>query len=1635
MDLRNPFTMLCFANMIGLAAILWATQPTSPVEFGLEAIRQAAGNRSGDVSVSVRPEKSKEAYRISSKGGKVSIVGSDPVGAMYGAFQFAEQLQNSGNAAWNTNSSGKPFLPDRGLNLFLTLPWNYEKHDTDFDVAALTNPNRWWFQNDDYWTTLLDLMAKSRLNWLDIHGTWDISVTNAPNLYAYFVSSPSFPLVGVPNDVKATNLARLNKVVTMAHARGIRVSLMAYEAGLKIPQNPNPPYQATEENVYKYTREVVEQMIRGVPGLDAIGFRIGESGKSESFFKCYGQAVKLSGRDIPLVTRSWITRRQRVLPLARASKDFTVEIKYNGEQWGAPYPVAGGRMATWNSYSFEDYLSDSGDASKNAKTWPGWPAEGGGKWPSNPYKVVWQVRANGTHRIFPFYNPDWVRRSISAMKIGTASGYTIEGEDAYYPKSQDYYLANPKDKYVDWIHQRDEMYWMTWGRLGYDPTTPDSVFDTKVANWFGPQGQQIADVWKEASKVIPLAYMANALGPDHRDHAPELETGGDTQAFIDGNPFDPFVFKPAHESVGFGHLGAKDGRVPVSKVGLELATISADIRRRVGVISPSVIKPEAVGRYKELKNALGMLSALGQYYGGRFRGAEMEAGSDDGQPPVPVPRVKAQTHAMRWAWDFSGMTEEGIPLQIGNPALEAWTGWTILSRSDVSRYYKPFTERLRMHTNTFSWQSEQQSIGPEPPSEGGFGYGPNLTLQASQRTWVPAANEIPLKWSRQSGHVEVSIPAKGLRSASLLYKPLPSPTFFHKLPMTLSGDRYAASIPAERYGECIAAEVEGPKGMARVPSFLAGEKPYVIVPAQSGPTPQIYGNEEAMRFLDSKSLSPDKHGLMLVAPRAYNFFRSFDKQTRRKLLDPIQRGMTLVVLQQDFVSGRYPLDFLPRPLTVQACPTPGVFDPGGLMGLKRIETHDILWQHFLPSEGWEVPGNGGVAHMKYGKGDIWVLAGRLQQRMTYAPVAAALKTILQRNGTDKPAVIIDPATEGAVFSTALYPDMMNALNIPFRTLGEVIAKEQGLNSYKAIPGPIMDDDVLGGKGHAPADAFLKGRVQQMSHLALPSLADFEEVRKTRKKELMRTLGLDPMPAKTSLNARKTGELKGNGYHIEKIVFESRPKFYVTAHVYVPDKPGPAKRPVIVNVNGHWAHKKDEDRLQWRSQFQALQGYIAITLDSPGHSFEGNSLIERRAEGDHNDYTLVEGGTNATGYYVWDSIRALDYMATRPDTDMEHIGITGASGGGLATLYTFAADDRYKAAVPVVYMSSLELAPDNGCLCNHVPGTCQVGDRSDVIGIQAPKPVYIMGAQNDGEFTPPAMRLTHEKMAKMWGLFGKSADAQSQIYAGGHDYNKPMRESMIGFFNKYLKGEGDGSPVPEPELRVIDPEDHQLLVLDPPPADERTMRDLSKEYLQNAPERVSIPEVLRINGGVPARTDLKYRELNTGSKRAIVFEAQPGLQIPGILVLPKGKIDRVRIVVCDSGKAEAEKLFPASGNVATLYLDTLGIGELDGIEMRYTVYMGSSISFLDGYQIVRAAEAMSKYSTKVQLVGRGPIASQAVMYAGLMNTTFESIVGQQCLKSWQDVFNDGISDYAIQPRAHLLGSLAHLRSLIKNSRWE
>lgn len=1592
-----------------IASLALALLQDDPVEFGrADAVSavQSELSMSLPISIELQPELGAEAFHWSARDGRISISGGDVRGCMYGALDLGECVRLGVDVAppEQFDRAGHPYLAVRAINPFLTLPWNEDKNEPDYDLAALTDPKRWYFQNDDYWKTLFDEMARARLNTLDLHGTCDIHTTRFPNFYAYFVDSASFPEVGVPKEIKQKNLAQLNRVIDMAHRRGVKFTIMSYEASFYTPHREKVPYDSSEENLAKYTREVVEALIRGAPGLDALGFRIGESGHGANFFQCYIDAVKASDRDIPLYTRSWITRKSQVVPLARASNDFTVEIKYNGEQWGPPYIVAGGRVPGWGSYSFEDYLSDSGDAPA-LKMWPGnwgdhkaapdrW-SDKKERWPSQPYKIVWQVRANGTHRIFPFYEPSWVRRSITSMKLGTATGFSVELLNSFFPPSPRYYTADPKDIAFRWIHQRDEPYLMLWGRLGYDPNTPDEVLDAFACKHIGGDARLLGK-WKAASRVIPTAFTAFSLGPDHRNHAPELEWGGDTYTFLSTAPFDSHAFKSTQEWQAYFAVNGRDGRLMPREAARLIGNAIGDIP----LATSEYLSAPSGSPGREIEAAVALLRQLAWYYEERLSGAA-------------------------WAADEDDSLGQAVARSCLNMSASAWQE---LSESFASRFYKPFPDRLRMGSDRFTWASELPKITADIEKfvgdrEVGFASdGPGWRLTGKPK--LPL-----LRVSAGAQEIAARLDTKNVERAWVLYKPLPSSTYFHKLAMQQVGDDFEARIPRANCGQLIAAEVQARNEVFRIPEWTK-ETPYLVVPSRTGTTPLYYSSEEALAYLDPKSLDPSKQGLLFVAPRAGDFFWRFDARDKHKLLDGVERGMTLLVMNQDFASGRYKFDWLPQPPKIEAQAS-NVFDPAGAFGLEKVETADILWQPIRASAGWEVFGNGGIAQQKIGNGRIVLVQARLQQRMHIPAAARDIKALLELNGRDKPLVIIDAGSENATFATSVFPDFCNALDIPFLTLGEVIANEQGLVTQK-IAGPVQLDDALGGKGKEMLREYQVAKVREKAERPVPATRElFEERRKLDRVELMKSLGLDPLPQRSPLNARITNTLKRSGYRVEMLTFESRPGVIVTANVYVPEPLPTAKVPVILNPNGHWPHKKSATPVQSTALGQVLRGYIAITIDSPGFSFEGDTPIERRELGTHDDLRLVAASMNATSIYVWDLMRALDYAATRKDSDMSRVGITGASGGGLATLYAFAADERITCAVPVCYPVSMAVQPDNGCLCNHVPGTLQIGDRADLLGLRAPAPVLLIGATGDREFPPQGTVHSSEKLAKLWSLFGAQTKVGHVLVESGHDYNQPMREAAVGFFDRWLRGVGDGSPVPEPALQPEPEDSKELVAAREGQHSTTTMRQLAIDAL-SPPFRPTATweQVVAINGGKPARApfDLKVLVEGAGDRPSIVtFTSEPGLSIPALIYEPAGARKASLVLVSDQGKLAAVREFDVPALVAAGYacccIDARGCGELSELDLRLTTYLGTSPAYSMGWDAACAAEEMLRRDkVDVVVIGRGACASQAACYARLFDETgVAGAIGLEGIRKQIDAMQDDVALTAVQPRA-LYGGL-------------
>jgi hypothetical protein len=247
--------------------------------------------------------------------------------------------------------------------------------------------------------------------------------------------------------------------------------------------------------------------------------------------------------------------------------------------------------------------------------------------------------------------------------------------------------------------------------------------------------------------------------------------------------------------------------------------------------------------------------------------------------------------------------------------------------------------------------------------------------------------------------------------------------------------------------------------------------------------------------------------------------------------------------------------------------------------------------------------------------------------------------------------------------------------------------------------------------------------------------------------------------------------------------------------------------------------------------------------------------------------------------------------------------------------------------------------------------------------------------------------------------------------------------------------GDGKPVQQPPIEVIGSEDRTLLVVDPVPPGERTMRDLSLEYLKNAADakdRPKVESVFEVNGGRVPMTDIQWIESGTLRGAFVEFQGEPGLTVPAVYFRP-ARPTGAQIYVSDDGKAAGIARRVASADNVQFYLDLLGTGELSGIELRYPIYLGRSVPFIGGSTIARAATELKRYGP-VEVVAHGPLATLAAIYAGLLDPTLK-IKGTDALSEWSDYLSDGVPAAAVQPRAHLLPTLEELRKRLPGSTWE
>lgn len=298
----------------------------------------------------------------------------------------------------------------------------------------------------------------------------------------------------------------------------------------------------------------------------------------------------------------------------------------------------------------------------------------------------------------------------------------------------------------------------------------------------------------------------------------------------------------------------------------------------------------------------------------------------------------------------------------------------------------------------------------------------------------------------------------------------------------------------------------------------------------------------------------------------------------------------------------------------------------------------------------------------------------------------------------------------------------------------------------------------------------------------------EEYVRAAKKRLLKTFDF---PERTPLNPKITGKVKRPGYTIEKIIIESRPGFPVTMNFYLPDDID-GKIPAMMIVSGHAEDGKLHENYQPLCHTFAQNGCAALIVD-PIHQGERMQLRDAGKHDLCDTHNIINRHLKSIGDFfgswrVWDGIRAMDYLCSRPEIDTSRIGITGNSGGGTMTTLLSAVDARYAAAAPGCYITSFlrnvenELPADGEQM---YPGfAADGGEMADLLIAAAPRPLTIL-AQSLDQFDPRGTKESFAEVRKIYELLGSEDNARLFVGPDRHCYSLNMRLESYRFFSEQL----------------------------------------------------------------------------------------------------------------------------------------------------------------------------------------------------------------------------------------------------------
>lgn len=310
--------------------------------------------------------------------------------------------------------------------------------------------------------------------------------------------------------------------------------------------------------------------------------------------------------------------------------------------------------------------------------------------------------------------------------------------------------------------------------------------------------------------------------------------------------------------------------------------------------------------------------------------------------------------------------------------------------------------------------------------------------------------------------------------------------------------------------------------------------------------------------------------------------------------------------------------------------------------------------------------------------------------------------------------------------------------------------------------------------------------------ALESKETITDYKELCRKKYIHLLG--EIPVITPLNPLVMSRTRHVGYSVENVIYESRPGHHVTSNLYLPD--GTGSFPAVLMFCGHEMSSKATESYQKTAILFATNGFVVLVVDpiSQGERVQfTDSLGTRILRGSTTEHTLLNAGANLVGtnivaWELFDNIRSLDYLSSRPEVDADRIGCLGNSGGGAQTAYFIGFDDRIKVAAPCSNIASRERNYELsgvGDGCQQIPfeGREQL-EIADFLIMFAPKPLLVLAGRYDFvDYT--GTEIACKELTEIYSGLNEPGKLRLFTADDGHGISKPKREEAVTWFRQWL----------------------------------------------------------------------------------------------------------------------------------------------------------------------------------------------------------------------------------------------------------